>query len=89
MANTTKGLAKIDAEQALKGAINLEDFSLTTSGFLTGKVGRKVDCTISTTTIPNDTETYAFSENGSPLYSLKIIYTTGDRDVLLSAERIS
>lgn len=89
MANTTKGLAKMDAEQALKGAINVEDFSLTTSGFLTGKVGRKVDCTISTTTVPNDTETYAFSENGSALYSLKIIYTTADRDVLLSAERIS
>lgn len=41
MANTTKGLANIEGNQALQGAINLEDFSLTTSGFLTGKVGRK------------------------------------------------
>lgn len=89
MANTTKGLAKMDAEQALKGAINVEDFSLTTSGFLTGKVGRKIDVSISTTTVPNDTETYAFSENGSSLYSLRLIYTTGTRDILLSAERIS
>lgn len=89
MANTTKGLANIEGNQALQGAINLEDFSLTTSGFLTGKVGRKVDMAISTTTVPNDTETYSFSESGSALYSLRIIYTTGTRDVMLSAERIS
>lgn len=89
MANTTKGLAKMDADQAIKGAINVEDFSLTTSGFLTGKVGRKVDVAISTTTVPSDTETYSFSENGSALYALRVIYTTGTRDVMLSAERIS
>ena len=89
MANTTKGLANIEGNQALQGAINLEDLSLTTSGFLTGKVGRKVEMAISTTTVPNDTETYSFSESGSALYSLRIIYTTGTRDVMLSAERIS
>lgn len=89
MANTTKGLANIEGNQALQGAINLEDFSLTTSGFLTGKVGRKVEMAISTTNVANDTETYSFSEDGNALYSLRIIYTTGTRDVLLSAERIS
>ena len=45
--------------------------------------------TISTTTVPNDTETYAFSENGTPLYSLKVIYTDGSRATFMSAERVA
>ena len=85
MSNTTKRLSDTDANGVLRGTVNDVDFSLTTSGFLTGLVGRKVALTISTTSVANDTETYAFSENGTPLYSIKVIYTTGTRDLMLSA----
>lgn len=89
MANTTKGLASIEGNQALQGAINISDMSLSTSGFLVGKVGRKIDVAISTTNVANDTETYSFSESGSALYALRLVYTSGTRETLLSAERIS
>jgi hypothetical protein len=54
-------------------------------GFLTGKVGRKVELTLNGA---GDTETYTFSENGTVLYALEIIYTDSSREQLVSAERI-
>ncbi len=89
MANTTKRLSDVDANSALRGAFNDSDMSLTINGYLAGTVGRKVTMAISTTSVSNDTETYTFSENGTNLYAIKVIYTTGTRDVFLSAERIS
>lgn len=87
MANTSKRLSDQDANSTLRGAFNDVDFSLTTNGFLVGKVGRKVEQTISTTNVANDTEVISFYESGTLLYTLTIIYTNGTRDVLLSAER--
>lgn len=90
MANQTqKAPSDLDYSQNIQGAYNDVDATLSTNGFLVGKVGRKVVVTISTTTIANDTETYAFSENAIALYSLKLIYTDGTRSTLMSAERIS
>lgn len=89
MANTVKPLSERDANQTLQAAFNDVDHSITTGGFLVGRVGHKITLTISTTTIANDTETYAFLDNGTALYSLKLIYVDGTRAVLLSAERIS
>lgn len=89
MANTSKTMSKLDEGQVVKSAFNEVDKSITTNGFLVGKVGHKVELAISTTNVANDTETYTFSDNGTTLYSLEIIYTTGTRDVMLSAERIS
>lgn len=87
MSNITKSLSERDANQVLQSIYNQVDASITTAGFLVGKVGNKIALTISTTTITNDTETYAFTENGTALYSLKIIYTDGNRTTLVSAER--
>lgn len=89
MGVTTKGLSDQDANQVLQSAYIEEDSTIMTTGFLTGLVGRKVTITVSTTTIANDTETYAFSENGTALYSLKLIYTDATREQLMSAERIA
>lgn len=89
MAITKKPASDLDFSQTLQNAFNDVDSTLTTNGFLVGKVGRKVVVTISTTSIANDTETYAFSEDGTALYSLKLIYTDGGRNTLLSGERIS
>lgn len=86
---TQKPLSHLDYEQTLQSAYNDENATLSVDGFLTGKVGRKVELTISTTTVLSDTETYNFSENGNSLYSIRIIYTDGSRSLMISAERIS
>jgi len=87
MANTTKRFSERDANQTLQASFNDADSSLTTAGFLVGKAGRKIVPTISTTTIANDTISYAYSESGSALYTITCIYTDGTRTTLLSAER--
>ena len=89
MSITQKQLSDLDANQTLQSSYNDVNGTISTDGFLVGKVGRKIDLTISTTTVSNDTETYAFSESGTALYSLKLIYTDGTRTVMISAERIS
>jgi len=87
MANTTKPLSERDSGQVLQAAAVTEDDSIVTSGFLVGKVGRKIDVSITTTNVANDTAVYAFSEAGSALYTLTMVYTDGTRAELLSAER--
>lgn len=86
---TQKSQSHLDGDQVLKSAFNKEDSSLSTSTFLTAKPGRKIEQLISTTTITDDTETFTYSENGTTLYVMRIIYTDGSRETFLSAERIS
>lgn len=88
MSNTIKRMSERDANQTLQLSFNDADASITTNGFLIGKVGRKVEVAISTTTILNDTITYTFSESGVNLYAYKIIYTDGNRSQMISAERV-
>jgi hypothetical protein len=89
MSNTTKKFSERDSGQTLQASFNDVDSSLTTNGFLAGKIGRKVAIVISTTSTANDTTTITFSESGSDLYAYKCIYTDGTRSTLISAERIS
>jgi hypothetical protein len=89
MSITQKPLSHLDYEQTMQSSYNDVNATLSVDGFLTGKIGRKVELAISTTTIVDDTETYSFSENGNALYALKIIYTDGSRALMISAERIS
>jgi hypothetical protein len=87
MSITQKPLSHLDYEQTLQSSYNDVNATLGVDGFLTGRVGRKIELAISTTTIANDTETYSFSENGTALYTLKIIYTDGTRAQMVSVER--
>jgi len=64
-----------------------ETSSLTINGFVTGKVGRKIELAITTTNVANDTEVYTYKEDGSTVMVLTVVYTNGSRDVLLSVER--
>ena len=89
MSITQKPLSHLDYEQTMQSSYNDVNATLSVDGFLTGKIGRKVELAISTTTIVDDTEVYSFSENGTALYALKIIYTDGTRAQMISAERIS
>ena len=89
---TQKPLSHLDYEQTLQSSYNDVNATLGVDGFLTGKVGRKIELTISTTTIANDTEVYNFSEKNAsnvyvPLYTLTIVYTDGSRAQLSSVER--
>ncbi len=87
MANTTKRFSERDADQTLQASFNDIDSSITTNGFLTGKVGRKITQVVSQTTVPGDTATVSFLESGNLLYTLTIIYTDSSQSVMLSAER--
>lgn len=88
MSDITKPISSRDAPQVLKSVYNGIDASLTTSGFLTSKVGNKVTVTITTTSISNDTEVYNFYQNTNVLlYTLTIVYTGTSRTQMLSAER--
>lgn len=87
MSVTTKPLSDVDGIQTLQRSFNDSDASINVNGFLVGIVGRRVDLTIGTTNSANDTETYAFSENGLALYTLQIVYTDGTRTTLLYAQR--
>lgn len=87
MAHTVKRLSERDGNQTLQGAFNDVDDSLTTNGYLVGKVGRKIVQAISTTNTAGDTATFTFSEDGITLYTLVIIYTDSTQAVMISAER--
>lgn len=85
--NTVKGKSEYDNLQTLGQAFNDVDSTITTNGFLVGLVGRKVTVTISMTTVTGDTQSFAFSENGIALYTLKLIFTDATCTQLMSAER--
>jgi hypothetical protein len=91
MANTTKQGTRLDADQAIQGAYNDVNSTLGVDGFLTGKVGRRVDLAITDTDLgageTQNTEIYTFSESGTTLYQLTIVYTNSDRSQMVSAER--
>jgi hypothetical protein len=89
MSLTQKPNAQVNQGNAIVQSFNNVDKSLSTSGFLIAKSGRKITQTISTTNVSNDTLLFDHLEDGVSLYVLKVIYTDGTRTELLSAERIS
>lgn len=86
---TNKLMSQKDADQSIRSAYIDDNGTISIDGFLAGKVGRRVDVGISTTTMANDTTTFSFSENGNPVLALKLVYTDGTQAQLLFAVRIS
>lgn len=84
---TQKSKSDLDSDQTQQAAFNDNTFSHLVDGYLTALVGRRIDLALSTTTVSNDTETYTFSENGTTLLVLQIVYTDGNRTVMLHAAR--
>jgi hypothetical protein len=89
MAHIEKIFSERDANQVLQSSYNDVDATISTNGFLVGKVGNQITLAISTTTIANDTETYSFFDGAVALYQIRIIYTDGTRAQMVSATRIS
>lgn len=88
MSKIQKKLSRNNGEQVLRSSFNEEDSSLTTSGFLSSKIGNRITVIVSTTNFPNDTEIYSYFENTSTLlYTLTVIYTSSSREAFLSAMR--
>jgi hypothetical protein len=86
---TSKPASNLSSENTLRSAFNDVDSSITTNGFLVGKVGHKVTAALSTTSIANDTITYSFFDGSTALYQLKLVFPSAQTLPLLSAERIS
>lgn len=84
-----KDLSERDANQTLQSAYNDVDATISTNGFLVGKVGNQIVLAVSTTTASNDTYTYTFYDNGNHLYQIQIIYTDSTQSQMISATRIS
>lgn len=82
MGQTKKFMTDNDPMQTLQGAFNEVDFSFTQSGFLTGRIGRKIEVGGS-----GAVEIYTFKEDGITLYELTLTYTDSTKATLLSAER--
>jgi hypothetical protein len=82
MSDTTKTMSQRDADQTLKSAFNDIDCSYTNSGFLTAKLGRKIEIGGA-----SNVETYTFIENGVTLYVLTLTYSSPTKETLVSAER--
>lgn len=90
MANSTsKPASNASSENVLRSAHNEVDGSITTAGFLVGKVGHKFTAALSTTTIADDTITYTFFDGAIQLYQLKIVFAASQTLEILSGERIS
>jgi hypothetical protein len=89
MGKTSKRSTRKDGMQTLQMAFNDVDASITTNGFLVGKVGHKVTLAVGTTNFVNDSEIYTFLDGDQILYQLKLVYTDAGKTQLLSAERIA
>jgi hypothetical protein len=87
MSNKTP--SNLSGDNVLRDVHNSDDNSIITSSFVVGKVGRKIESAISATSVPDDTQTVTYSEDGTVLYVLRIIYTDGTRSEFSSVERIA
>ena len=85
MGNTSKKETAYNTGNVLSSAFNPVDKSLTTSGFLIGKVGHK----IVKSTPDAVTEDYSYYDSDVLLYTYRIIYTDATKAEFLSAERIA
>lgn len=81
--------SNLSGDNVLRDVHNEKDNSIITSTFVTGKVGRKIESVISTTSVTDDTQTLTYSEDSLVLYTVRIIFTDGTRSEFASVERIA
>jgi len=80
---TSKDTPRIDADNTLRQAFNVEDKSITVNGFLVGKVGHKVVRTVVSATVDD----YSFYDGTTLLYTFRITYNNAAHDEVDQAER--
>ena len=85
MAKSTKEMSKLDFEQVLKSSYTDEIASASTTGFVQGKIGHRVEAVdVSPTTL-----NISYYDSGTLLMTLQIIYTDASQTKFVSAERIA
>lgn len=85
MNQTNKKISSTDYENALRYSFNDSDKSISTSSFVTAKIGHK----IVRTDIDLVTEQFSYFDNSTLLYTIQIIYTDATQDKIASVERIA
>lgn len=85
MSSSRKPISPQDSENALRYAFNDNDKSLTTSSFISAKIGHKIE----RIDIDSVTEQYNFYDGVILLYTLEVIYNNSSHDNLVSVERIA
>lgn len=83
MADIDKPLAKIDGQQVLKEIFNNGDHSITTSSFISSKVGNR----ITRTAISATTDDYSYFDGVNLLYTIRIVYSSSTKEEISSVER--
>ena len=83
MSKTTKEMSEQDYQQTLRGAYNEVDKSLTTAGFVVGKLGHKIVKVNTAATI----EDFSYYDGLVLLYTIRVTYTDGTKADLSSVER--
>jgi hypothetical protein len=91
MSETRKPLSERDGNQVLQGAFNDVDKSITVGSFVVGRVGHKIS---RTNTAGGDLggasagDDFAYYDNGVLLYTIRVLYSDVDKEILLSVERV-
>lgn len=80
---TTKAASKLDFEQIFKNAANDQDKTIATSGFINAKIGHKVTRTAVSSVIDD----FSFYDGVTLIYTIRITWTTSDKNEFNSAER--
>lgn len=85
MSQTSKPESVTNQGNVLRAAYNSVDKSITTAGFLTGKIGHKIERVI----VDAYTDDYKYYDEANLLYTLRITYSDTAKSEFLSAERVS
>lgn len=83
MSETTKTPSEYDQQQIFQRAYNKEGGSLTTDGFVVGKVGRRIVRSVISGTVDD----YSYYDSTTLLYTLRITYNNTDHDEVNEVER--
>lgn len=85
MARTSKKETPYNTGNVLSSTYNSVDKSITTAGFLVGKVGHKIERVIVDTYVDD----YKYYDESTLLYTLRITYSDTAKTEFVSAERVS
>lgn len=84
---SNKKASKLSNENVLRSAHVDETASLSINGYVSAKVGRRIELSLATTNVLNDTEVYTYLEDGVQIMVLEVVYTDAGRETLVSVER--
>lgn len=84
MANTSKSMTQLDANQAIRSAFSDEDKTLTVGPFIQSKAGNKVLKTNTSSTV----EQYSYYDGSTLLYIVEVEYTDSSKNDLVRIERL-